>query len=90
MGGRSQSKVKWYAFLNINGSAVAHNIFLVGNVFRKSPSVPQKHFVAEFRYGISLKWRQFRFSITEILQTKEFDGQLKGHRYGALRLTWFY
>ena len=86
----ADDKATWFAFMNVNGSAVAHNIFLAGNIFRKSVSVPQRPFVAERRCGVTVQWQQFFVTFAEIWQSKEFDGQSKGHRYGAVRLTWYY
>ena len=83
-------KPTWFAFMNVNGSAVAHNIFLASNVFRNSLSVPQKHFVAELKYGVTVQWKRFFLTFSEIWQSKEFSNQPKGHRYGAVRLTWYY
>ncbi len=86
----ADDKATWFAFINANGSAVAHNIFLDGTVFRNSASVPQKHFVAKLRYGVTLQWQRFFLTFAEIWQSKEFDGQPKGHRYSAIRLKWYY
>jgi hypothetical protein len=65
-----------YVFLGVEGRVVAHNIFLDGNDFRTSPSVPRKWFVADLQGGVSLLWsRKVRFDFSVVRRTDEFRGQ---------------
>jgi lipid A 3-O-deacylase len=49
-------EVGLYFFAGAQGRAVGRNIFLDGNTFRHSLSVPKKNFVADLQAGFSLVW----------------------------------
>jgi lipid A 3-O-deacylase len=66
----------FYFFVGAQGRAVGHNIFLDGNTFRNSPSVPKKNLVADLQAGFSFFWSaSFRFDLSVVRRTEEFHGQ---------------
>ena len=69
-------EVGLYFFAGVQGRAVGRNIFLDGNTFRHSLSVPKKNFVADLQAGFSLVWStSFRFDVSVVRRTEEFRGQ---------------
>lgn len=79
-----ESKWSWYAFMGLEGRAVAHNIFLDGNTFVDSHSVDKEHLVADANAGIALTYDRYRISYTLIYRTREFEGQDDPSVFGAL------
>jgi lipid A 3-O-deacylase len=68
--------VGFYFFAGAQGRFVGHNIFLDGNTFRNSASVPKKYLVADLQAGFSLLWSSaFRFDVSVSRRTEEFRGQ---------------
>lgn len=83
----------FYIFAGAEGRAVARNIFLDGNTYRKSHSVDKKHFVGDVTLGAALiTSRQgflppCRISYTYIFRSKEFHGQEFGDKFGSINLS---
>lgn len=78
----------WYLFADIEGRAVARNIFLDGNTFRDSRNVDKEPLVGDLQFGIAITWRNLRLGYTHVLRTREFKGQ--GDRrddFGVLSLS---
>jgi lipid A 3-O-deacylase len=74
--GALDGEVGFYFFAGAQGRVVGHNIFLDGNTFRHSLSVPKKNLVADLQAGFSLVWSaSFRFDLSVIRRTEEFRGQ---------------
>ncbi len=74
--GALDGEIGFYFFAGAQGRAVGHNIFLDGNTFRHSPSVPKKYLVADLQAGFSLVWSSsFRFDVSVVRRTEEFRGQ---------------
>lgn len=66
----------WYFFIGTQGRAVGRNIFLDGNTFRTSRSVPKKVFVGDAEAGVALLWsRSLRVDISVTTRSEEFHGQ---------------
>jgi len=74
----------WYFFAGAEGRAVAHNIFLDGNTFAKSLSVPKKTFVADFEAGAAVIVYGVRLTATEVIRTQEFRGQRGNDVFGSI------
>lgn len=65
-----------YFYVGAQGRVVGRNIFLDGNTFRTSPSVPRKVLVADLQSGVALMWsRRIRLDFSVVRRTEEFDGQ---------------
>lgn len=84
----------WYIFASLEGRAVARNVFLDGSTFRKSHSVPKKHFVGDLNLGFAVVLRDgsgflppMRISYTHMWRSREFHGQENIDRLGSLSLT---
>ncbi len=77
----------WYLFAGIEGRAVARNIFLDGNTFRESHSVNKKSLVADFQYGVVFQTGNMRFSISNMIRSKEFEGQKDKTNFGAVNFS---
>jgi lipid A 3-O-deacylase len=81
----------YYFFVGTQGRAVARDIFLDGNTFRTSPSVPKKSFVGDVEAGFSLLWSpHMRFDTSVVLRSEEFRGQRAPDDIctAALTFTW--
>lgn len=78
----------WNLFIGLDGRLVLRNIFLDGNSFRDSPSVDKKIGVGDIQAGLSLRWRRFAISYTQIFRTREFRGQDSDDIFGSLNLSW--
>lgn len=78
----------YYAFAGWQGRAVGHNLFLDGNTFRDSPSVPKYPWVHDFVAGVSLYgWRSARVDMTYIRRSEEFHAQQGSEAYGSTTVS---
>lgn len=77
----------FYFFGGVEGRAVAHDIFLDGNSFAKSLSVPKKTFVADVQGGVAVIAYGVRVAATEVLRTQEFEGQRGNDAFGAISFS---
>lgn len=87
---RSGTRFKWYLFTGMEGRAVLYNIFLDGNTFSDSHSVDKRPLVGDLQAGIVIQWNRFRWSYTQILRTKEFEGQEDPDIFGSLSLSYLF
>lgn len=76
-----------YVFAGVEGRAVAHNIFLDGNLFHDSHSVDKKPLVGSLQLGAVFTWQTMRLSYTHVFMTREFDAQDSGDQFGAITLS---
>jgi lipid A 3-O-deacylase len=83
----SSNTFGWYAFAGVEGRAVAHNIFLDGNVFHDSHSVDKETFVGDFNYGVGLTYSDWRLIYSRTMRTKEFKNQDESDVFGSITLT---
>ena len=79
-----------YLFAAVNSRVVLQDIFLDGNTFAHSHSVGKKPFVADLAGGVAFYFQQFKLTWTQVLRTKEFDGQPDNHSFGSLAFTFFF
>ncbi len=69
----------WYAFLGVDGQAVARDVFLDGSTFRsRGPSVDKKPLLGEIQAGLALMLYGVRLSYTQVWQTASFRNQRSG------------
>lgn len=85
---RPKSQNSWYFFAGIEGRAVARNIFLDGNSFSDSHSVDKNPFVGDLQYGFVYQLGTFRFSISNMIRTKEFKTQKDDTNFGAINISY--
>ena len=74
----------WYLFAGAEGRAVGHDVFLDGNSFAKSLSVPKKTLVADFQAGLAIIVYGVRLTATEVVRTEEFVGQHGNDQFGSI------
>jgi hypothetical protein len=74
----------WYVFAGAEGRAVGHNIFLDGNSFAKSQSVPKKTLVADFQAGVAIIVSGVRLTASEVIRTQEFVHQHGNDQFGSI------
>lgn len=77
-----------YVFVSAQGRYVARNIFLDGNTFRDSHSVDKKPWVGDLAVGFSLEVGPFNLTYANAFRSKEFDGQNRFSRFGAVTVSW--
>jgi hypothetical protein len=81
----------FYFYAGTQGRAVGRNIFLDGNSFRTSRSVPRKIWVADLQAGVALFWTAgIRLDFSVVRRTPEFEGQATPDVIGtaALSFSW--
>jgi lipid A 3-O-deacylase len=76
-----------YVFAGIDGRALARNIFLDGNSFESSRSVPKRDFVGDLQLGAAIATENWRLSFTHVFRSKEYRGQPRSDQFGAVNLT---
>lgn len=76
-----------HVFLALDARAVARDIFLDGNTFGSSHSVPKKHLVGDAALGLSWQWHGGKLSYAQYVRSREFEGQGARHSYGSLTLS---
>lgn len=78
----------WYFFVGTQGRAVARNIFLDGNSFRDSRSVPKKTLVGDVEAGVSVLWsKSLRLDFSVVQRSEEFEHQRAPDTVGTAALT---
>ena len=84
----SESGFGWYLFAGLQGSAVAHSIFLDGNSFDPdSPSVDRIPWVGQGQAGLAIVWGDMRLTYTHTLRTPEFEERDRWQQFGAVTLS---
>lgn len=81
----------WYVFVGTQGRVVGRDIFLDGNTFRTSRSVPKKTLVGDLETGVAVNWsKSVRLDVAVMERSKEFYGQQSDDVLGtaALTFTW--
>ncbi len=73
-----------YAYASGEVRAVARDLFLDGNTWRASPTVPKRPVVADFSLGFVLHWPRFQLAYTQNYRTKDFYGQLHRDVFGSV------
>ncbi len=75
-----------YVFAGVEGTAVGHNTFLDGNLWKKSHSVDKFPFVGEFNWGIGAYLYDFSLTFSHVYRTLEFHGQDTAQNFGSITL----
>ncbi|MBM3538258.1 MAG: lipid A deacylase LpxR family protein [Alphaproteobacteria bacterium] len=84
---RPRDSFGWYLFAGAEGRAVLRDVFLDGNTFTDSHSVSKKPLVADFQAGFALLFERFRLSYTQVMRTREFDGQDRPDFFGSVSIS---
>lgn len=77
----------WYAFANLEGRFMAHNLLLDGNTFEDSHSVDRRQWVGDALLGIALMWDRWQLTYTSVWRTHEFEAQDDHDQFGSLTLA---
>lgn len=80
--------LRFYGFVAADLRAVAHNLFLDGNTFRRSHSVGKEALVADMAIGVALVKNRWRLSYSHVFRTREFRQQRESQKYGALSVSY--
>ncbi len=79
----------FYVFGGVDGRAIARNMFLDGNTFEDSRSVPSYPWVADFSYGLGIVRDDFQLTFTRVVRTREFETQPESNNdFGSLTFSW--
>lgn len=82
-----QAEFGAYIFAGIQGRAVARNLFLDGNSFQPSRSVPKEIWVGDLSAGAALAFRRFRLSFMHVFRSREYRTQNGFDEFGTLALS---
>jgi lipid A 3-O-deacylase len=75
-------------FAGAQGRAIARNIFLDGNSFAQSRSVPKNYLVADLLFGVELFYsNNFRISATAVIRSSEFHNQGGWDKFGSINCS---
>jgi len=78
----------WYVFAGADGQAVAYDMPLQYNPFRRGPHVSSVWDVAEMQGGFAVMAYGMRLTFAYVAQTPEFNGQTGGlHQFGSASLS---
>jgi hypothetical protein len=79
--------VSWYIFGGAAGRIVAHDIFIQGNDFMSSRSVPLTPLQGDLEIGGAIILYGFRVSATEVFTTPEFHNSAPAFQYGSVAIS---
>lgn len=78
----------WYLFAGAHGRYVEHNIFLDGNDDGDSHSVDKEEWVGDVQAGAVMGWGNWRVTLTNIIRSREFEGQDQPDEFGAIAISY--
>jgi lipid A 3-O-deacylase len=82
-------QANWYLFAGIEGRLVGRDIFLDGNTNVDSPRVDKEPLVADLQFGAAIRFSDMRIAFSQMLRSREFDGQPDNTRLGLINFTLF-
>ena len=77
-------------FVAFEGYAVARDIFLDGNTFRRSHRVDKMPFTVDIAAGIAVRHGRLKANLAYVYQTKRFKGQELKPLLGSLNIAVFF
>lgn len=86
---RPDTPPNWYLFGGTEIRAVARNIFLDGNTFKESQSVEKRNLVADLQFGVAFHYDNMRFALSNMVRSREYEGQVDRSQYGAINFTFY-
>lgn len=84
---RPRDSFGWYVFAGGEARLVAHDIFLDGNTFTDSHGISKKPLVGDFQLGFALLFERARVTFTQVMRTREFEGQDRPNFFGSISLS---
>ncbi len=91
--GKKRYKPKWsFYFLSaLDMTFLAHTIFLDGNTFKDSASVPERnYFRGEFTAGFGIDYGSFHFAMMNTHNTQDFPLDSLGFSFGSMAVSYVY
>jgi len=86
-----QSTFSFYFLSAFDGYLVARNIFLDGNTFKESASVPERDYaMAEFTAGFGVDYSHYHLAFFNTHQTQNFPGDVNGFSFGTIMFSYVY
>ncbi|MEZ5953050.1 MAG: lipid A deacylase LpxR family protein [Hyphomonas sp.] len=77
-----------YAFIGVDGRAVARDMFLDGNLWRDSPRVEDRRdFTGDLQAGVAVHYRDVQLAFTFVHRTEQFKYQDGPQRFGAVSIS---
>ena len=76
-----------------DGRAVANNIFLDGNTFKRSYAVKRRLLVGDIAYGWAYTWPKYdglpsgKLAYAHYVQSREFEGEARNHGFGSVSVS---
>jgi lipid A 3-O-deacylase len=88
----SANPPSWSAFVftGADGRVVGHNMFLDGNSWRTSQSIEKEMFVADFRVGGAVRYKDIEFVLSMVHRTREFKGQVADENFLSITTQWHF
>lgn len=80
-------QANWYLFAGLEVRALARNIFLDGNTNVDSPGVDKEPLVGDFQFGAAIRIHDTRISFSQMIRSREFEGQEENTRIGLINFT---
>ncbi len=77
-------------FISADGKAVAHDIFLDGNLFQDSHNVDKELLVGELIGGVAWQRGAMKLTYSYIYRTRQFENQDDNQTYGSLSIAWLF
>jgi hypothetical protein len=83
----------YHFFASFDGRAVANNIFLDGNTFKRSYAVKRRLLVGDIAYGWAYTWPRYdglpsgKLAYAHYVQSREFEGEARNHGFGSVNVS---
>ncbi|MEM1331023.1 MAG: lipid A deacylase LpxR family protein [Planctomycetota bacterium] len=89
IGARAERDWSWYVFGRVGGEAIAHDLFLDGNVFVDGgPSVEREGLVGQLSGGIQFRYKAFELGWQVTWESERFEDQSSPHAFGTYTFGW--
>lgn len=83
----SRHRASLFVFGGVDGRAVARDIFLDGNTWEDSPSVPKERLVGDSYMGVGVVWAKWHITYTYVVRSKEFKAQREVNQFGSVAIS---
>ena len=83
----------FHLFASFDGRVVANNIFLDGNMFKRSHAVKKTLLVGDIAYGWAYTWPKYpgfpsgKLAYAHYVQSREFEGEARNHGCGSVNVS---
>jgi hypothetical protein len=84
---QSTGDVGAYAFVGVDGRAIARNLFLDGNTWEPSRSVQKNALVGDLELGAAVTFDFMQVTFTHVIRTKEYKTQANADQFGAVNVS---